>query len=270
MATIHTTFAAIMACVTLLSDFGRLDASVAIVKGILLSTCPDLNIIDITHDVPPFQLQQASYLLASATRNFPAGTVHLALMDIFKEQNPVLAACSIGQQIYIVPDNGLLPYCLPQQNYEAYQLLAVTTNHSFQDWVLTAAHCIRELEHTPLSKMGLPPIQLRKLTTTLPIDNASIACEVIHIDQYENVVINFTRQQYQSLIKDGGRFQLNFIRYEEIRDIKTNYNEVSEGKKLCRFNSNDYLEICINKGKAASLFGLKMGGIHNNIKINIL
>ena len=94
----------------------------------------------------------------------------------------------------------------------------------------------------------------------------TLECEVIHVDRYENVVLNVTKEQFESIGR-GGPFRLQFMQVEEINEISDSYNDVRQGYKLCRFNSNDYLEICINRGKAASLFGLRLGSRNNNIKL---
>ncbi|NDC42472.1 MAG: hypothetical protein EBZ77_13150 [Chitinophagia bacterium] len=257
-------------CVTLLSDFGHLDASVPAAKGILLSTNASFSIIDIAHDVWPFHLGQAAYLLASASRNFPPGTVHLALMDIFGEKNPTLVACEYESQIYLAPDNGLLPACFPSATLEARALLTLNQTHRFRDWMEAAAGFAHWLTMHPFVQNTFPIISLKPYRKNQPsATDTSFNCDVIHIDEYENVVVDFTKDQFERL-QPLGQFKLSFVRYEELRDVKINYTDVSEGRKLCRFNSNGYLEICVNNGKAASLFGLKPGGKHNNIKISFL
>ena len=102
------------------------------------------------------------------------------------------------------------------------------------------------------------------------IDN-TVECHVVHIDRYENVVINLTRQQFDE-IGQGRPFRIQFMRDEEIKQLSTHFNNVSEGQKLCRFNATGFMEIGINRGKAASLFGFKLFReghfIYNTIKIN--
>ena len=82
-----------MGCITLLSDFGLADASVASAKGILIQHKPLANIIDISHQVEPFHLQQAAYLLLAAYSNFPKGTCHVLLFDIFSDNTPTMLLC---------------------------------------------------------------------------------------------------------------------------------------------------------------------------------
>jgi len=93
-----------------------------------------------------------------------------------------------------------------------------------------------------------------------------IDCEVIHIDRYENVILNITRQRFDEL-SAGRAFRLQLMYIEDITELSNNYNDVKEGYKLCRFNSNDYLEVCVNRGKAASLFGFRVNSDHNKVKL---
>ena len=111
----------IMACITLLSDFGLQDASVAIAKGILMQHAPGLPIFDISHDIKPFHSGQAAYLLSSAYKNFPAGTCHILLFDLFSETNPRLVLCEHMDSYFLAPDNGLLPLALGNETSNALQ-----------------------------------------------------------------------------------------------------------------------------------------------------
>jgi S-adenosylmethionine hydrolase len=102
------------------------------------------------------------------------------------------------------------------------------------------------------------------------IEGNTVECHVIHIDRFENVVINLTRSQFDA-IGTGRPFKIQFMRDEEINELNGHYSNVKEGEKLCRFNSAGYLEIAINRGKAASLFGLRLYReqhlMYNTIKI---
>ena len=102
------------------------------------------------------------------------------------------------------------------------------------------------------------------------INGNVVECHVVHIDRFENVVTNMTRDLFEK-IGAGRPFRIQFMRDEEIHYISNHYNDQREGEKLCRFNSTGYLEIAINRGKAASLFGLRLHQkqhlIYNTIKI---
>ena len=257
-----------MACITLLSDFGIQDASVAISKGILMQHTPGLPIFDISHDIKPFHTKQAAYLLSSAYKNFPGGTCHILLFDLFSETNPRLALFEYNGHYFLAPDNGLLPLTLNAETYDAWLCFELKKENTFTDWLNAAGTIANALQSQRPDALNLPPLQLKTPAqkNTPSFESGTVLCEVIHIDHYENVVINITRQQFEEF-QNKRAFRIQFMDMEEIEEISNSYHDVREGYKLCRFNSSGYLEICINRGKAARLFGLRLDGKHNNIKI---
>ncbi len=257
-----------MACITLLSDFGLQDASVAIAKGILMQHAPAIPIVDISHEITPFHTGQAAYLLASAYKKFPEGSFHAVLFDLFSEPVPRLALCTCNGHYFLAPDNGILPLALAANINDSWLCFEMKKEHTFSDWLSATGAMISSLQSKKVVNPDLPGLDLKVMADkSMPkFDGTVITCEVIHIDRYENVIINLTRDQFETW---GGKrsFRLSFVGMEEIETISANYHDVREGFKLCRFNSNDYLEICINRGNAASLFGLRLGGRLNDIKI---
>lgn len=256
-----------MGCITLLSDFGLQDASVAAAKGLLMQQAPGVDIVDISHEVIPFNMPQAAYLLASAWRKFPAGTFHLALFDLYSETVPKLVLVQYEGHYFLSPDNGLLPLALPAQDGDAHICFELTAALSFNDWLTAAGKTIQSIHQKGSNSITSLPCRLRKKASAMAkLEGPAIQCEVVHVDHYENVVLNVTREFFDELRQDR-RFRINLMRVEEVTEISKHYNDVKDGYKLCRFNSQGYLEICINRGKAASLLGLRPGGKHNDIKI---
>jgi len=261
-----------MPCVTLLSDFGLQDASVAIAKGILRQHAPQTEIVDVSHLVDAFNIQQAAYLLLSAYSSFPKGTCHVLLFDIFSEQQPRLMLCERDGHYLLAPDNGVLSLAFGEALSEVWQCYQLPVTGTFNDWLQQigrtvaqlATHAPKDLQLMACDLKVAPQHWMPKI-----IDN-TVECHVVHIDRYENVVINLTRQQFES-IGQGRPFRIQFMRDEEIHVISTHYYNVRQGQKLCRFNAAGFLEICINRGKAASLFGLKLYReehfIYNTIKL---
>ncbi|MCW3122274.1 MAG: hypothetical protein JWQ38_1766 [Flavipsychrobacter sp.] len=253
--------------ITLLSDFGLQDASVAIAKGILMQHIHTVPIIDISHEVQPFNTQQAAYLLAATYHNFPAATCHVLLFDIFSNPVSTVILSEYNGHYFISADNGLLTTALGTIPQNSWLCSELATTNTFHDWLHTAGNIIALLGTQKPELLGLQPYTLKALRPdmTATSGDGSIKCDVIHIDQFENVVINFRQQQ----LAPGQSFRMQFVGVEEIDEISANYNDVRPGYKLCRFNSNGYLELCINRGKAASLFGLRLGSKFNDIKIYI-
>jgi len=255
-----------MACITLLSDFGLQDASVAIAKGVLMQHSPGLLIADISHEVRPFHTGQAAYLLSCAWRNFPGGTCHLLLFDVFSDKVTRLLLAEHHGHYFLTADNGVLPLALSAHPM-AWQCKELKPAESFTAWLHAAGQIISKLQTTLPGGLDLPSYRLKTATKIEPlVQGNEVTCEVIHIDHYENVVLNITKQQFEAL-SAGRSFRLQFVQVEEITEISGNYADVRPGIKLCRFNSNGYMEICVNRGNAASLFGLRPGSRNNDIKI---
>lgn len=267
-----------MPCITLISDFGLRDASVAIAKGVLMQHARGVPIIDISHEVIPYHTAQAAYLLGTAWGSFPEGTIHVVLFDIFSDALPRLVLSEYKGHYFLSPDNGVLPAtlgALPSQSWLCFEL---TPGHSFTDWLHAAGNTISKLLSTENTNqqinqstnqpINLPPIQLINQSTSQPINQSTseLACEVIHTDHYGNVVTSVTRDAFEAA-RQGRRFRLEFMQSEELTELSSHYHDVREGYRLCRFNSNGYLEICINRGNAAGLLGLRPGSRHNNLKL---
>lgn len=255
-----------MAILTLLSDLGYSDASAGIAKGVFSQYVQPHHIVDITHDIAPFQLEQAAYIFGTAWKSFPAGSVHLLLVDTFAGTTPRLVLSEEAGHYFLSPDNTLLPRAIGKAPASSWLVMELTKQHSFTDLLHTAGRIAQQLSVTPAKALQLPAYQLASEQVAQRPPSATISCNVLHTDNYENVVIDVTQQEFAA-VGMGRPFRLEFMQVEELTAINGDYREVRPGYKLCRFNRNGYLEICVNKGKAASLFGLKSGSSHNNIKL---
>jgi len=255
-----------MNCITLLSDLGSRDASVAMSKGILMQHVPSVPIIDISHEVMPFHTGEAAYLLTSSWRSFPQGSCHLVLFDLFAGRTNRLILCAHEGHYFLAADNGVLPLALA--NSSAWLVKELDPSDTFSAIVTVAAETILRLQTIRAGDLGLPAHTPKAAPAQFipAMQNDHISCEVLHIDSYENVILNVTQQQFDQM-GNGKPFRLEFLQAEEINDLSRSFNDVREGYKLCRFNSNGFLEIGVNHGKAASLFGLRLGGRHNKIKL---
>ena len=258
--------------ITLLSDFGYQDNFIAVAKGVLLQKLPVARLIDLNHEVEPFHLLQCSYLLKSAYADFPADTVHLSLFDIMHHSPASLLVTKVGAQYIISADNGLLPLTFDGDLPTVYELPKKA--QSYLEWLYLASSFIADMEAGNVKMEELKPLEPRVHPTQLKplIKENAIECQVIHIDRYENVVINITRNQFEEQRKER-KFRISFIR-ESINQLSNSYDDVSIGDKVCFFNSAGYLEIAINKGPASSLLGLRLHNekqlVYQHIKIEFL
>jgi S-adenosyl-L-methionine hydrolase (adenosine-forming) len=255
-----------MVNITLLSDFGLHDASASAVKGTLLTNIPDARITDISHEISPFDVTQGAYVLGSAYRHFPVGTVHIVLIDVYYGTLPKLVLAGINGHYFLAPDNGILPLAIGDQALNSWLCFELTKDQSFGAWIKAAAETIRALQSSGSTGLKAHTLYATATAATADLLNNEVACAVQYIDNFGNVVTDMTREHFDSRNKTG-RFQVNFMRVNVITGISRNYSDVQAGDNLCRFNRNGYLEICVNQGSASSLFGFRARGKHNDIKI---
>lgn len=255
-----------LSVITLLSDFGTQDASAGAAKGVLLSFMPQVRIVDITHDIPPFSIQQAAYVLSTSFHNFAPGTAHLILVDVFYNAAPRLVACTHNGHLFLAPDNGLLPLALGSYAQEGWFCFELGKSNSFHDWLQAAATTIQLLNSTIPQQAGLPPLQLSiSEREEKKSEDTEIKCGILYIDHYGNVVTDMHMTQFEKLNRNN-KFSFRFRNVYEANIISNNYNSVPPGEFLCRFNRNGYLELCVNQGNASDLFGIRVSSIYNEIK----
>lgn len=268
-------FCMIMSCITLLSDIGLQDATIASAKGLFMQQLPGIPIVDIAHNVEPFHTQQAAYLLAAAYPDFPYNTYHIILFDVFYNKDATMVLAEKDGSYMLAPDNGILPLAFQNSLESVRKCYAIKSEDTIKTWILNAADAIKQIAEKGLANTDYQPYSLKNAPSQLSakISADTIECQVIHIDRFENVILNITKQQFEQE-RNGREFLIRFMRDDKIEQLSDHYFDVEEGKKLCRFNSAGYLEIAINKGKAASLFGFRLIQerqlMYNTIKIEFL
>lgn len=243
--------------ITLLSDFGLQDYSPGIAKGILLDKLPEAKFVDLSHNIAPHQLLQCSYFLKSVFRSFPEKTIHLSLFDLFTRQpsQPLLAA--VDGQFTISSDNGLLPMTFGKDLKEVYQIAQPCSDYIA--WIKSVAKFIQQWDKNGFSLSGLETT--KAFDQPYPFEpyvtENSISCQVIHIDRFGNVILNLSESFFEQK-RNGRKFRITFSRNNEIKELSNHYSDVPEGEKLCLFNIGGFMEIAVNKGSAAQLFGFSL------------
>lgn len=248
-----------MPLLTLTSDIGSRDYLVSAVKAQLLQINPEFQIIDISHNILPFNYAQASYVCRSAVKNFPPYTYHIILVNLFENKPEQLLLAYHKDQYYLCADNGLLGMItdekpemvigIPLQKQAVKNTLFCARIMGNTVNKLVNGDSIKSIGEADTSYVQKNP--LRPL-----LDKDYIEGQIIFIDNFENVIVNITHEQFEEQRK-GRSFRIVFKRDEVINHISESYADVSEGEKLALFNSAGYLEIAVNKGNAAGLFGLK-------------
>lgn len=246
-----------MGIITLTSDIGLQDYLVGAMKGLLHQACPEHAIIDISHNILPFNLPQAAYLCKSALPWFPPETCHFILVNLFDKNAPFLL-CRHQGQYFICSDNGLITMILGKIPEIVVKLDLKFSGVNMLELIKGFSEVVIALNYgTPLDEIGTPADTITERNPLMPIlQEDYIEGQVIYIDRFENVIVNITREQFESCRK-GRSFKIFVMRDDFISHISGNYADVAEGGKLAVFNSAGYLEIAINKGNAAGLFGLQ-------------
>ncbi|MEM0344344.1 MAG: S-adenosyl-l-methionine hydroxide adenosyltransferase family protein [Thermofilaceae archaeon] len=255
--------------ITLLTDFGARDHYVGSMKGVILSIAPHAVIIDITHCVPKFDVRAGAFLLKAAYKYFPPGTIHVAVVDPGVGTQRRSIAIKTNSYIFIGPDNGLLAPAALEDGVQEVRLIenprltrgkVSRTFHGRDIFAPVAAYLACGL---PFEEVG-PLIEdgLNVPSFAHPEVRAGyLACEVMYIDDFGNVVLNATANDVERAGLTYGtmcRIELKGS-LEIVAPFLPTYGYVAEGETLLLINSEDHLELAVNKGNAATRYGLATG-----------
>ena len=248
-----------MPIVTLTTDIGQQDYLVAAVKGQLYSAFEQINIVDVSHQLSSFNYPQAAYFCCSAFKHFPKNTFHIVLVNMFDEKPKQMLLAYHNEQYIACADNGLLTMIV---DGPPERVVSIPLNPSLPPTTLNCSAKIIEaykliLAGKSLEDVGEPAEDIvEKLRLKYVNSPTSMEGQILYIDNFENVIVNITREEFETESK-GRNFKIVFKRDEVINTISETYACVPQGEKVAFFNSAGYLEIAINKGNAAGLFGLQ-------------
>lgn len=248
-----------MPLITLTSDIGQQDYLVGAIKGRLLRINSTFEIVDISHSLSPFNYPQAAYVCRSAFKNFPEYTFHIVLVNLFESKPEQMLLAYYNDQYLVCADNGLLGMIIEDVSDIVIGIpldkIAIKNTLYCIDVI---AKAITQLSNgEAIEKIGVPDTSFIEKNPLRPLRGEDwLEGQIIFIDNFENVIVNITQDQFEEQRK-GRRFKIVFKRDEMIERISGSYADVQQGEKLVLFNSAGYMEIAINKGNAAGLFGLK-------------
>jgi len=253
--------------ITLLSDFGLRDPYVAEMKAVILSICPETTIIDISHEISKFDIRTGAFVLASAAPYFPSGTIHVAVVDpgVGTKRRPIIV--ETDRSFYVGPDNGLLMLSAQKEGIRhayhitsrEYMLPKISrTFHGRDIFSCAAVHLARgispskfgpEIHDYVMPEFAKPHFKEDKLFG-----------EIVHIDDFGNVVTNISEKDLEKIGIHEGRF-LHVKLGDKTLKIKlcSAYVEVSIQSPLAIIGSSDFLEVAVNQGDASKTFNVKIG-----------
>ncbi|SFH21738.1 SAM hydrolase/SAM-dependent halogenase family protein [Pontibacter chinhatensis] len=244
-----------MAVITFLSDFGYRDHYVAAVKAKILSLDPQVQVVDITHAIEPYNIAHAEYVFGAVFRDFPEGTVHILAVDTHGCKKGKYHATNYKGHYFLLADNGLLSLLTDGQPEVVVELKTDIPYTPSPEKDLLAPAAVFLAKGGDLDVLGDRTNNIRQLfNRQLRLGDHAITGHVIHVDRYGNLITDITRDSVET-IAHGRTFTIHFGR-EAIGRIYPNYNQVDDGDCCCTYNSQGLLCIGINKGHAAELLGL--------------
>jgi hypothetical protein len=256
-----------LAPIVLLTDFGLKDSYVGVMKGVIAGGCPDARVIDLTHEVSPQDVTEAAFVLATAYRYFPAGTIFVCVVDPGVGAGRRIVCLRANRQTFLAPDNGLLSPVARECGVEAayqvtnsrYFLPQVSgTFHGRDIFAPVAAHIRSGLE---LHRLGPPLADPRELSLPSPVSTPEgrLKGEVIHIDHFGNLITNITKETLENTFKcPPGELEIR-IKRRRIRGISRTYGNSGAGRLLAVMGSSGCLEVAVKVGSAEKLLKCSKG-----------
>ena len=246
-----------MAIITFMSDFGMSDHYVSAVKAKILSINPGIKIVDVSHNIEPFNLAHAAFVLKSVYRDFPVDTIHLVAVNTHAERNNRYLAAKIDDYNFVNADNGLLGLiCEKEPTMLAELFQSADSSASFPAKNVMAKAAAMLASGSNLNDVGsYTKDYVRRIDRKFRATKKQISGNVIRVDHYGNLITNIEEEVFNILIKDR-KFEVQFAR-EKAEKINYSYNELDDGDCVVVFNDLGLLEIGINKGNASKLLGLQ-------------
>jgi len=252
--------------ITLLSDFGTADGYVAAMKGVLLARAGDVHVVDITHDIPPGDVLAAGFVLNQVFDCFPAGTVHVAVVDPGVGTDRRILAARYDSRTIVAPDNGLVSFVDGRCPMEA---IASVRNESFflhprvgttfdgRDVMAPVAAAISA--GVSLDRLGPMPERYTLLDLPEPTwDKRSLTGEVVYIDSFGNCMSNISRELLAECLPRIANVAV-WAKGRAVGPLRGAFGHVDEGEPLALLNSVGLVEVAVNGGRARDALGLAVG-----------
>ncbi|MET2984924.1 SAM hydrolase/SAM-dependent halogenase family protein [Aureibaculum conchae] len=272
-----------MSLITLTTDFGTKDHFIGAIKGAIYSELNNAKVVDISHQITPFNITETAYILKNAYKNFPKGSIHIIDVDSELSVENKHIAIALDGHYFICADNGIISMIASEiKPDKIIEITIHSTLTSYSAFVKVACHIARG---GTLDVVGRATDEYKQLNEVHPYINKEqnqIVGTIIYIDNYGNVICNITKKLFNDVGK-GRPYEVS-ARHYTFNKIVNKYNEIVnfdlpqekrqyDGEKLALFNASDYLEIAIYKsnlksvGGASTLLGL---GYRDSITLRFL
>ncbi len=242
-----------MAIVTLITDFGTRDGYVGEMKGVLLERCPTAQLVDVTHDIDPGNVWGAAWVLGRVWDRFPAGTVHLVVVDPGVGGDRRAVIVERGGRWFVGPDNGLISRAIPGETSgarsidpEALDLVPASTTFHGRDLFAPAAAWLAGGGDPERMGEAVDASALVRLDFPAPErTGAAVRGHVAHVDRFGNLISDIPGAWVSptALVEVGG---------EEVSGLRNHYGAAEDGELLALIGSGATLEIAVRNGSAAA------------------
>ena len=249
--------------ITLTTDFGTSDHFIGTMKGVILGIAPKARIVDITHEVGPFEVSEGAFTIAQAYSYFPRRTIHVVVVDpgVGSTRRPILA--EMGGQYFVAPDNGVLSMIFSREKAkvrhvtnEKYFLRPVSrTFHGRDVFAPVAAHLSSGV--TP-ARFGKPIVDYLRLALEKPNRTGKRVWTgaVLRVDRFGNLITNFSTTEFPDV--KTRPFELH-VGLEKVTRLALTFTECEPGELFTIAGSSGYLEVATNQGSAAKKLGCGAG-----------
>ncbi|MBN2484464.1 MAG: SAM-dependent chlorinase/fluorinase [Bacteroidales bacterium] len=248
-----------MAVITLTSDWRNSDYYIGAVKGKIVSRKLSANIIDISHQVLPFNTMQAAFIIRNCYKYFPVGTVHIiAVNTLLSVKRPLLVVEKAGQ-FFICSDSGFAGLIFPEEDFDVYKVdIGDNVSGTFNSLDIYADVAVKLANgEKPGSFARISSDYLVQMPILPAIDTNLINGSIVYIDSYQNAITNINKETFERVGK-GNPFRI-FVQSNHyvIDKISKTYNTVPVGELVAVFNAEGLLEIALANGPVAELLDLK-------------
>lgn len=248
--------------ITLTTDFGTRDHYVSVLKGVILGITPNAVIVDISHEVEPFQIMQAAYILRHALPHFPPETIHLAVVDPGVGSSRRILLAGYQGQLVVAPDNGLIT--LLHHDFAAEAMHVVENRKFFLPNVSTTFHG-RDIMAPVAAHLaaGTPPHEFGRTTDHVEVLDVALkaTCEqqrligqALYADRFGNIVTNIDHSQLTALKGQATSLEV-LVNDEPIGAVQNTFADVSPESPVAYVGSCGLIEIGVNLGSALQRFG---------------
>jgi hypothetical protein len=249
--------------ITLTTDFGLSGPYVAAMKGVILGINPAARVLDVSHEIGPQNIREAALCLMQVVPYFPAGTIHVVVVDPGVGTSRPLLCMQMHEQVFLAPDNGVLSWAgrhapaiqCTQLSETRFWLSSVSATFHGRDILApVAAHLSSGLA---INQLGPAANDWVDLPWPEPIRGPhEVAGEVLTIDRFGNLITNITAPAARGLMHRLARVLCNG---QDIGTIRRTYADAQPGELLGLIGSSGLLEIAVRNGNAAQKLGAAAG-----------